>query len=52
LRQLQVLYDYGDNSIVASICPKTIDEGASDFGYRPAVDALLTRLSPLLRLEP
>jgi hypothetical protein len=52
LRQLQVLYDSGDNSSVASICPKTIDEGASDFGYRPAVDALLTRLSPLLRLEP
>ncbi len=44
LRQLQVLRDFGDNSVVASICPKEMgDTFAPDFGYRPAVNALLER---------
>ncbi len=49
LRQLQVLYDFGDNSIVASICPKeSLDPDARDFGYRPFVSALMGRIRPIL----
>ncbi len=49
LRQLQVLYDYGGNSIVASICPKeTQNQSARDFGYRPAVAAIIDRLKEQL----
>ncbi len=49
LRQLQVLYDYGTNSIVASICPKeTENTNAKDFGYRPAVGAIVDRLKEQL----
>ncbi len=49
LRQLQVLYDYGSNSIVASICPKeTTNQNARDFGYRPAVAAIIDRLKEQL----
>lgn len=45
LRQLQVLHDFGNNAVVASICPKqTDDETRPDFGYRPAMDAVLERL--------
>ncbi len=44
LRQLQVLHDLGDNSIVASICPKeSRNTSAPDFGYRPVVEAMLER---------
>lgn len=47
-RQLQVLRDYGDNSIVASICARNVDistrDSRADFGYRPAVDAIVERL--------
>lgn len=49
IRQLQVLQDYGENSIVASICPKeTQDATAADFGYRPAVAAIVERLKEQL----
>jgi hypothetical protein len=44
-----VLRDYGDNSIVASICPKnTTDPTAADFGYRPAIAAIVDRLGERL----
>jgi hypothetical protein len=51
LRELQVLKAYGDNSIVASICPKVSDiaqKDAADFGYRPAVAAIVDRLKEQL----
>jgi hypothetical protein len=49
IRPLQVLRDYGENSIVASICPKnTTDSMASDFGYRPAIAAIVERLKSRL----
>lgn len=49
LRQLQVLRNVGDNSIVASICPKeAADRQAADFGYRPAVAAIVDRLKEQL----
>jgi len=49
IRFLQVLRDYGANSIVASICPKnagTSDLVATDpsYGYNPAVGAIVDRL--------
>ncbi len=49
VRQLQVLRAFGANSVVASICPKTAsDANAADFGYRPAVNALLERFGEAL----
>jgi len=49
LRQLQVLKDYGANSIVASICARNVsDDDQPDFGYRPAMSALIERLQPQL----
>jgi hypothetical protein len=47
-RQLQVLKDFGTqttNSIVASICARnTTDSSRSDYGYRPAMAAIIERL--------
>lgn len=53
-RHLQVLKDFGDNAIVASICPKvTTPTGpaASDpnYGYNPAVGAIIERLKEALQ---
>jgi hypothetical protein len=52
LRFLQTLRDFGDNSIVASICPKTTrpeDRQLQSFGYRPAVGAIIDRLKDALQ---
>ncbi|HEY4157320.1 MAG TPA: hypothetical protein VGM29_04450, partial [Polyangiaceae bacterium] len=49
LRFLKVLHDYGKNGIVASICPKVVDPANADFGYNPAVAAILNRLKVALR---
>jgi hypothetical protein len=48
-RQLQVLRDYGPNSIVASICARNVNvEEQPDFGYRPAIAAIVERLKEQL----
>lgn len=48
-RQLEVLQRYGENSVVASICARNVsDATASDYGYRPAVAAILERLNQRL----
>lgn len=48
-RVLEVLRDFGNNSIIASICPKVHDEtNASAFGYNPAVGAIVDRLAEKL----
>ncbi len=47
-RLLSALNGFGENSIVASICPKTMDPGAADYGYRPAVTAIIDRLKEAL----
>jgi hypothetical protein len=48
-RHLEVLKNYGANSIVASICARNVDdESASDFGYRPAIAAIVDRLKEQL----
>lgn len=50
-RILQVLRDFGSNSIVGSICPK-ITTGAEEdpnYGYNPAVQAIVDRLADTLK---
>ena len=48
-RILQVLRDFGANSIVGSICPKvTDDSNKDDYGYNPAVQAIVDRLAEKL----
>jgi hypothetical protein len=51
-RELQVLKDLGaktTNSIVASICARNVDHPENpDFGYRPAVAAIIERLQSQL----
>ncbi|HXS16892.1 MAG TPA: hypothetical protein VN764_06875, partial [Polyangiaceae bacterium] len=49
-RILQVLRDFGDNSIVGSICPKVVDDDTKeDYGYNPAVQAIVDRLAEGLK---
>ena len=44
-RQLSVLKDLGDQGIIGSICPAQLDRpGDRDFGYLPAVGAIVERL--------
>lgn len=52
-RELSVLEGIGDQAIVASVCPANMDEGdgaspPDDFGYRPAIGALIDRLKEKL----
>src|SRR5213075_1662447 len=48
-RPLEVLRGIGDSAIVASICPKVLDETQPAGGYQPAVDAIIERMKvPLL----
>ena len=51
-RHLEVLKGFGANSIVASICPRNAtDQSRDDYGYRPAVDALVTRLGSAMQVR-
>ena len=48
-RHLEVLKGYGANSIVASICARNVDNpNAADYGYRPAIAAIVDRLKEQL----
>jgi hypothetical protein len=51
VRHLQTLKEFGSNSIVASICPKYPDGdvNATDYGYNPAVKAIIDRLKDALK---
>jgi hypothetical protein len=50
LRELSVLQGLGDQAVVASICPvNVVDTSRPDFGYRPAISALIDRLRTALR---
>jgi hypothetical protein len=56
VRELQVLKDYGSNSIVASICPKNVmaqgsPQSDADYGYNPAVAAIVDRLKEALTVK-
>lgn len=45
-RQLDVLHQLGGNGVTTSICARnTTDPAAPDFGYRPAMSAVVDRLS-------
>jgi hypothetical protein len=49
-RHLEVLKQFKDNSIVASICPKIVDDKTkADYGYNPAVKAIIDRLKDALK---
>jgi len=51
-RILQVLQGYGENAVVASICPKNptcTDAADVNCGYNPAMSALLDRMLPALQ---
>ena len=48
LRQLGVVQGMGEQGIVASICPATLDTARADYGYRPAVGAIVDRLASVL----
>ncbi len=48
LRELETLKEYGSNSIVASICPKILDTTNANYGYNPAVAAIIERLKSAL----
>jgi hypothetical protein len=49
-RHLQVLKEFGNNSVVASICPKIAsDKAKPDYGYNPAVKAIIDRLKEALK---
>ena len=50
IRELQVLQGLGDQAIVASICPASLDKTkAETYGYQPAIAALISRLRNALR---
>ncbi len=51
-RQLEVLQALGEQSVVASICARNVDEAARDFAYRPAIAALMDSMEPSLRAAP
>lgn len=45
IRELRVAHDLGTQAIVASLCPKvTNDMNNADYGFRPAVRAIINRL--------
>jgi hypothetical protein len=49
VKELAIVKGMGDQGIAASICAKQLDDpNASDYGYRPSVQALLDRLSVTL----
>jgi len=49
LRELSVAHALGDRGVATSICPKTLDATDPQFGYAPAFDALLRRVSAALK---
>ena len=49
LRELDVVHDVGFRGVPTSICPKTLNAADSQFGYAPAFDALLRRVSQTLK---
>ncbi len=49
IRELSVLRGVSSQGIVASVCPKElINQDALDFGYRPAIGAIIDRLKTAL----
>jgi hypothetical protein len=54
LREFQVVRSLGDNGVIASLCPIQLtgaDKTASDYGYNPAVIAIVNRLKNALTAQ-
>jgi hypothetical protein len=50
LRELDLMRQLGPRSAVASICPRNVtDTARSDYGYQPAVRAIMERVGQTLR---
>jgi hypothetical protein len=48
-RHIELLSKLGNQAVLASICARNVTDSAqSDFGYRPAVNALMERLNAVL----
>lgn len=47
-RTLEILKGFGEDAVTASICPKVTDSSNPDFGYNPAVAAIVDRLAEKL----
>jgi len=48
IREFRVAKKMGDNGVIASLCPRTLDQNNADYGYRPAVRAIVDRLKSVL----
>ncbi|XXZ11905.1 hypothetical protein WMF18_37800 [Sorangium sp. So ce315] len=49
LRELQLIRELGAQGIVGSVCPKQLtNDDAPDYGYRPAIGAIIDRLKTVL----
>ncbi|XXT18603.1 hypothetical protein WME94_51085 [Sorangium sp. So ce429] len=49
LRELQLIRELGPQGIVGSVCPSQLDNDmAADYGYRPAIGAIIDRLKTVL----
>ncbi len=49
VRELDALHSLGSQGIVASVCPKQLDDRTkADYGYRPAIGAIIDRLKTAL----
>ena len=52
IRQLRVAKGLGSQGIVGSLCARNVaDKTASDYGYRPAVNAIVDRLKQVLKVQ-
>ncbi|WP_437599228.1 hypothetical protein [Sorangium sp. So ce590] len=49
LRELQLIRELGPQGIVGSVCPAQLDnDRGADYGYRPAIGAIIDRLKTVL----
>ncbi|XYH96950.1 hypothetical protein ACMHYB_55795 [Sorangium sp. So ce1128] len=49
LRELQLIRELGPQGIVGSVCPRQLDNDmVADYGYRPAIGAIIDRLKTVL----
>ena len=48
IREFSVVRALGDQGIIASLCPRSLDPNNADYGYRPAVRVIVDRLKNAL----
>ncbi len=53
IRQFRVVKGLGDQGIIASLCPKTLegDKTSDDYGYNPAATAIVDRLKSAINTQ-